>query len=247
MVIFGPIDQFGCCSACSGVAALIASSDQVRNGPPDAVRMMRRTSSRRTGAERLEDGVVLGIDGKHGGAGDGGAPHEQGAGTHQAFLVGKRDGGAAVDGGQRRLQADRTADRRHQPISRTLRGLEQTGLAGRRLDTAAGQGFLQLAIGCRISDHGEPCADLTRDFRQRRRIAPRADRLDAIAFRRALDQIDRADADRAGSAEDGDAAHGRGRRWFRSREVRYRHALTTPAGRARHRRRRRARGRSGNR
>src|SRR5512143_1095147 len=45
-VTFGPIDQFGWRSACSGVAALIASFDQVRNGPPDAVRIARLTSAR---------------------------------------------------------------------------------------------------------------------------------------------------------------------------------------------------------
>ena len=46
MVILGPIDQFGCLSACSSVAARIASRVQVRNGPPDAVITMRLTSSR---------------------------------------------------------------------------------------------------------------------------------------------------------------------------------------------------------
>src|SRR5437588_8645145 len=44
IVIFGPMFQVGCLSACSGVIEsnlLLANS---RNGPPDAVRMMRRTS-----------------------------------------------------------------------------------------------------------------------------------------------------------------------------------------------------------
>ena len=41
IVTFGPIDQFGWRSACSGVAALISSIDHVRNGPPDAVRIAR--------------------------------------------------------------------------------------------------------------------------------------------------------------------------------------------------------------
>ena len=38
IVIFGPIDQVGCCSASSSVAAAICSAVHVRNGPPDAVR-----------------------------------------------------------------------------------------------------------------------------------------------------------------------------------------------------------------
>ena len=47
MVTLGPIDQFGCLSAWAGVAARIASIDQVRNGPPEAVSTSRTTSSRR--------------------------------------------------------------------------------------------------------------------------------------------------------------------------------------------------------
>ena len=180
-----------------------------RGGQDDALDVFARA-----GAERLEYGIVLAIDRQHGGAGDGRAPHEQAAGANQTFLVGERDGRAAFDRGQRRLQSDRAADRRHQPIGRTLRGFEQTALARRRLDAAAGQGVLQIVVSRRIGDHGESRADLAGDFRQRRRVAPGADRLDAITLRRALDQIDGAGADRAGGAENGDAAHFRcGRRF----------------------------------
>ena len=35
--IFAPIDQVGCATACCGVASLMRSAGQVRNGPPDAV------------------------------------------------------------------------------------------------------------------------------------------------------------------------------------------------------------------
>ena len=55
------------------------------------------------GAERLENGIVLGIDRQHAGAGGGGGAHEHGAGAHQAFLVGQRDRGAAL--GRRRAWA----------------------------------------------------------------------------------------------------------------------------------------------
>ena len=47
IVILLPIFQVGCLSACAGVAARSSSRGVRRNGPPDAVRMMRRTSSRR--------------------------------------------------------------------------------------------------------------------------------------------------------------------------------------------------------
>ena len=46
MVIFAPIFQFGCLSASSGVAESMTSFEHSQNGPPEAVRMIRRTSSR---------------------------------------------------------------------------------------------------------------------------------------------------------------------------------------------------------
>ena len=44
--ILRPIDHLGCLQACSGVAAAILSGVQVRNGPPEAVRIRRRTARR---------------------------------------------------------------------------------------------------------------------------------------------------------------------------------------------------------
>src|SRR5439155_486751 len=46
--IFGPISQVGCRSACSGPAASISSRLDCRKGPPEAVRISRLTSSRRS-------------------------------------------------------------------------------------------------------------------------------------------------------------------------------------------------------
>ena len=45
IVIFGPMSQLGCRSACSGVASRIRSAGQSRKGPPDAVSTTRSTSS----------------------------------------------------------------------------------------------------------------------------------------------------------------------------------------------------------
>src|SRR6266567_2948702 len=44
MVIFGPIRQVGWAKACSTVTERTSSSEERRNGPPDAVRMRRRIS-----------------------------------------------------------------------------------------------------------------------------------------------------------------------------------------------------------
>src|SRR3954452_16342730 len=41
MEILAPMLQFGCASACAGVARAICSRDQFRNGPPEAVRIRR--------------------------------------------------------------------------------------------------------------------------------------------------------------------------------------------------------------
>jgi hypothetical protein len=54
MVIFWPMLQFGCFSACASVACSISALAQVRNGPPDAV-MMTRTSSSRLPEPRAAD------------------------------------------------------------------------------------------------------------------------------------------------------------------------------------------------
>ena len=45
MVIFGPMLQVGCASACSGVARASSSSDAVRNGPPEPVRRSSSTAA----------------------------------------------------------------------------------------------------------------------------------------------------------------------------------------------------------
>ena len=62
------------------------------------------------------------------------AAHEQAAGADQAFLVGERDGRAALDRGHGRLEADGAADRRHHPVGRTLRRFHQRLLAGGGFD-----------------------------------------------------------------------------------------------------------------
>ncbi len=206
-----------------------------RRGQDDTFDVLARAR-----AERLEYGVVLGIDWQHGGAGNRRAPHEQGARTNQTFLVGERNGRAAFDGRERRFQSDCAADRPHQPIGGPLRSFKQGALAGRRFDPTAGQGVLQIAVCRWIGNHRKPGADLAGDFRQRRRIAPRADGLDAITFRLALDQIDRVVADRSRRAEDGDAAHGCRRLHLRSDAPGSGHAFTTPTGHARRRQNRRA-------
>ena len=195
IVIFGPIDQLGWRSACSGVAALIASSVQVRNGPPDAVRIMRRTSSRRPEPSAWNIALCSQSTGSTVAPACAGAAHEQSAGADQTFLVGERDRGAAFDRRHGRLQADRAA---RSPPSPSRPDAPRP--RSRRLSPAAAsmplpaKRIFQFAIGVRVGNHGKRGADIARDLRQRRGIAVRGDRLDVVAPRFALDQIDGAGA-----------------------------------------------------
>ncbi|OGI44920.1 MAG: hypothetical protein A2V92_02285 [Candidatus Muproteobacteria bacterium RBG_16_65_31] len=50
--ILRPITQFGWAQACSGVTAARDSGGVPRNGPPEQVRKMRRTSGRRSPARK---------------------------------------------------------------------------------------------------------------------------------------------------------------------------------------------------
>ena len=55
-----------------------------------------------TGAKRLENRVVFGIDRQHRGSRGRGAAHEQRAGADQTFLIRQRHGGTALGRCQRR-------------------------------------------------------------------------------------------------------------------------------------------------
>ena len=97
IVIFGPICQVGCLRASSGVTSASSAADLPRNGPPDDVRMTRRTSWRPPGLERLEDRRVLAVDGQDPRAPRAGQLHDQRAGDDERLLVGQGDGLAGLE------------------------------------------------------------------------------------------------------------------------------------------------------
>ncbi len=152
-------------------------------------------------AQRLEDRIVLGIDRQDGGAFGGRAAHEQRAGTDEAFLIGERDGRAALGGGERRREACRAGYRRHDPLGRPLRGFDDRAGAGGGLDVGAGKFGFQFAIGGRIRHRGKTRAEFARQARERTRFAVRSHRLDPVAVGVAAQQIGRARTDRAGRAK----------------------------------------------
>src|SRR5207253_10469072 len=57
-LIFCPMFQVGCFSACSTVISENFSAGVSRNGPPDAVRMMRRTSETSNAEHRTPNAEV---------------------------------------------------------------------------------------------------------------------------------------------------------------------------------------------
>ncbi len=153
-----PIDQFGCATACFGLAAAICSSVQVRNGPPLAV-----SSSRSIGAlplvlagDQLEDRVVLAVDRQQMRPGARHLGQEQRPRGDQALLVGERDRRALPHGRQRRAQPRRADDRRHDPVGGARRRLLQRLGPGRGLDAAAGQRVAQRAIAGRDRSSPRP-------------------------------------------------------------------------------------------
>ena len=73
------------------------------------------------------------------------APHEQGAGADQAFLVGERDDRAALGRRQRRLEPGRAGDRADHPFGRASRRLDERAFAGAGLDARSGERVLEFA------------------------------------------------------------------------------------------------------
>ena len=102
MVIFWPMLQFGCFSACASVACSMSAggpgAERPAGGGDDHAHQFLAVA----GGERLKQCVVFGIRRQDAGAGFRRALHEEIAGANQAFLVGERDRRAAVDRGQAR-------------------------------------------------------------------------------------------------------------------------------------------------
>ena len=144
--------------------------------------------------KRLENRIVLGIDRENRRARACRASHEKPARANEAFLVGEGDRRATFDGGKRRFQSNRTADRRHHPVSRALRRLHQCIFSGRGFYARAGKRLLQLGVCGVIGNDRMSRADFTGNLSEGCCVATRTDRLDAISMRSTLDQVKRAGA-----------------------------------------------------
>ncbi len=208
MVIFWPMLQFGCFSACASVACSMSAGGPGAERPAGCGDDHAHQFLAVAGGKRLKQRVVFGIRRQDAGAGFRRALHEEIAGADQAFLVGERHRRAAVDGGQCRLQPGRAAHRRHHPVGGTRGGLDDGAFAGAAFDAGACQRVLQFAKPRRVGDRGKSRAEFLGELGQRFDIGIRGQRLDRIAVARAAQQIHGAVADRAGGAQHRHGAHG---------------------------------------
>ena len=154
--IFAPIDQLGCFDRLRRRHRRhLRRATRSRNGPPLAVRMMRRTRSGARMIEALEDRVMLGIDRQQRRAVRARAPSShQRAGGDQRLLVGQRDRAA------RRRAPPSPARSPAQPtiaaiVQSAPRAAASTTASAprRRLDAAAGERLAQRGSRARIGDH----------------------------------------------------------------------------------------------
>ena len=107
MVIFGPIFQVGCASACSTPTSARSAAVRPRNGPPLAVSTIRDdlAAGVDAGSQALMDRAVLAVDG-----------HQFGAGGRPQRLHHRRPGDEALLVGQRQSLAQlQRADRDGEP------------------------------------------------------------------------------------------------------------------------------------
>ena len=104
------------------------------------------------GPERLKQRVMLEIRWQDAGPGLCGALHEEITRTDEAFLVGERHRGAAVNRRKRGLQAGGAAHRGHHPIRRTRRSFDHRTFARAAFDARTRQGVLQFGQASGIGD-----------------------------------------------------------------------------------------------
>ncbi len=208
IVIFAPIDQFGCLSARSGVTPGSSAAGTVRSGPPEAVRIRRRTSSRLWPTSDWWMALCSRVDRQDDHALRRGAGHEELAGEDHRLLVGEPDRlprldgggggaepGAAGDGGQDEVGVGVGRHRRRARLAG-----EDLG-AGGRLGPHRRRGGL---VGHR--HHARPeAADL---LEQAGTVPPRRQARHGEPIGEPGHHVERLDADRAGGSQDGDALHG---------------------------------------
>ncbi len=152
---------------------------------------------------------MLRVDRQQRGARSGDFLHEKMTCRDEAFLGGERGRSPLADSSERRLQARGADDRRHHPIGRAARRFDQRRFPRRGLDSRAGERRFEVGMATLIGDHREPGLMQDRELGEAVRVAASGQRDDLVRIRIAADEIERALPDRAGRAENGDAAAAR--------------------------------------
>ena len=117
IVIFGPICQVGCLRASSGVTSVqLACASGPGTGPPEEVRMTRRTSWRSPAWRAWKIAECSLSTGKIVRPAAAGQVHDQRTGDDQRLLVGQGDGLAGLERRPGPAQADRPHDRAQDPV-----------------------------------------------------------------------------------------------------------------------------------
>ena len=166
--------------------------------------------------QRLEYGAVLAVDGYQPPAAPAHGLDEERAGRDEAFLVGKRDVGAAARGGKCGRQAGIADDRRHDPFGVPFGGLDQSeGPAATSIPVPERRSLSSpYFAGSAVTAH--PGAEFDGLAGEQRDIAASRKRryLEGLASAKLPDDIEGIAADRTGRSEYRDAArremrHGR--------------------------------------
>jgi hypothetical protein len=149
--------------------------------------------------QHLINRIVLAVDRQQLTATGMDGTHEQIAGRNQAFLVGKRDIGAAPRCSQRRGKTRGADNGGHNPASVALGSFDQAVAAGRDFDAGSGQRRLEIFILAFICRHGELGARCLCLFGKQRNIAVagQCGNVERIASAKLSDDVERVGADRA--------------------------------------------------
>src|SRR5262249_61738637 len=130
--------------------------------------------------ERLKNSIVLRVDRENCRTAPCSATHEKTAGTNEAFFIREGDCRAPFDGRKGGLQTNRTTDRCHHPVSRSLRSFHQCLFAGRSFYSRTRKRVFEFQVGSRIRDNRMSGTDLTSNLAKTTPVPPPPDRLDTI-------------------------------------------------------------------
>ena len=191
IVILAPMFHVGCASASADATCSSSAAVRPRNGPPLAVRMMRRTSDGAAAAQALPDRRVLGVDGHDLAAAGGARLGDDRARRDQAFLVREREALA-------RVRARPSVAGKPAKPTTAFRTTSASGCAASSPSTSGSSAHARTQLG----GH----AELGRLLREQLGVAPGREGDDAVLVAVPAKHVERLRPDRAGRTEDDHSA-----------------------------------------